>query len=260
MTVHDFAHESLPEYFSGWLNWLYIRNKRQVIERADVLIAVSYKTKDDLINFYGLDADKITVIHQGISPIFRRLDAATLSLFRQQKKIVRNFFLVVGGRAGYKNFLFLLETFGRWEQRHNFDLLCIGGGDFSAAEREMIKKLQLSDQVKLLSGVSDADLVGYYNCAQAFIHPSQYEGFGLPILEALACGAPVICSDIPAFREIGSSFPLFFQTATELLAGLEQAENFSGSDLDQAAAWAAKFTWQETVRKTLEVYRRLSSG
>ncbi|MFA5421146.1 MAG: glycosyltransferase, partial [Patescibacteria group bacterium] len=172
-------------------------------------------------------------------------------------EIGKPYFLYVGSRVDYKNFKLLLDSFSSWEFKNKYDLLCIGGGNFKEEEVFYIDKLGLSDNVFYLENVCDYDLVYYYNCAEAFIYPSLYEGFGMPILESIACGTPVICSDIEIFREIGKDLPLFFKDKNGLLECLNKVVSGYEFGDREYANLINNYSWRETTSKTFEFYKKI---
>ena len=137
-------------------------------------------------------------------------------------------------------------------------MVCLGGGGFNKEEIRLIESLNLTKTVKQISNVDDTGLVSYYNRAHALIYPSLYEGFGLPIIEAMACGTPVICSDIPVFREIGGKFPLFFKNDPDDFRDcLDKIASVGHYPTLEAINWAKRFTWERTISDTLNIYRKL---
>lgn len=249
ITVHDLTHELFPNLFEGLLNTFYTYNKKRSILATDTLIAISQNTKNDLINLYKIHPDKIKVVYHGVSPKFTQIE---------KNKKDEPFFLFVGNRDKHKNFPFLLETYGSWPKKNDYDLICLGGGEFDKEETKLINDLNLSSIVKQIPKVTDADLVSYYNNATALIYPSLYEGFGLPILEAIACGTPVICSDIPVFHEVGGKFPLFFTNSyIDLIRCLDEVTNNIYTVPANPTKWVQQFTWVETTDKTIAVYKKL---
>jgi glycosyltransferase involved in cell wall biosynthesis len=250
VTVHDFTPEKFPKLFGGLLDRLNVYNKRNAIKKADALISISNNTKVDLIDLYGIDQGKIRVVYLGVDKIFAKAV--------EYKKGDKPFFLFVGNRNSYKNFSFILKAISSWSQKDRYDLVCLGGGRFNKEEIGSIESLNLTRTVKQISYVDDAGLVSYYNRAHALIYPSLYEGFGLPIIEAMACGTPVICSDIPVFREIGGKFPLFFKNDPDDFRDcLDKIASIGSPSTLEAINWAKRFTWERTVSDTLNIYREL---
>lgn len=254
LTIHDFTNELFPTHFPYFLNKIAIYNKKKALLGADKIIAISHQTKADLLKLYDIAEDKTKVIHLGVNSIFKKEEL-------EKENTAKPFFLFVGQRYSYKNFPFLLNTLSTWPKKNDYEMICLGGGEFTKTEKALLKKLNLENVVKQINIQDEKELVKYYNQAVALIYPSLYEGFGLPILEAMACATPVICSDIAVFHEVGGNLPLFFQnTTSDLIKCLELAKG-SPSQKDEsenkAIAWVNKFTWERTVAETLEFYEKL---
>lgn len=258
VTVHDFVHEKFPDFFSGLLNKVYLFNKFKSINKADKLIAISQQTKKDLIDIYKVVDDKIDVVYHGINKSFNVLSFDEKKEFLNKKNILKPFLLFVGNRRLYKNFLFFLEVFALWNKDFKFDLFCVGGGDFNKQENDKIKELGLNDSVKLFLNVEENDLISFYNCSKAFVYPSLYEGFGLPILEGLSCGALVLASDIPVFREIGQDSLIYFNPKDKesLIIAMNKILINNTFDQDKVNNLLKKFNWENTILKTLDVYKK----
>ena len=245
-TVYDMTDEIFPKLFKGLFYYLYAYNKKKAILKADSIITISESTKRDIVNLYGIKGEKINVIYLGISSIFKSIG---------KNKPAKPFFLYVGYRYYYKNFSFLLKTFSSWNKKNEYDLICLGGGEFNKTETKSIDDLNLNNTVKRIPNVTDTGLVSYYNNATALIYPSLYEGFGLPILEAIACGTPVICSDIPVFKEIGGDCPIFFQNdPADLIRCLDEVTDNTYKIPANSIEWVKQFSWQETITATMKVY------
>lgn len=258
VTVHDLVHEKFSNFFGGILNKMYLLNKKKSIKKADSLIAISEQTRNDLIEVYGIKQEKINVVYHGLNKKFRIMVDELRSDFLKKKNIGKPFFLFVGNRNLYKNFKFLLMSFSSWKRKEEFDIYCIGGGEFTGEENILINKLNLAGKVKLIISATEEDLVGFYNCSTALIYPSLYEGFGFPILEGIACGTKVLVSDIPVFREIGGDLPIYFNPydSESLIKALNLSLSDSHNRVSSGLEWAKKFSWENTISKTLQVYKK----
>jgi glycosyltransferase involved in cell wall biosynthesis len=198
MTFYDCIPERFPNLFNSDK---VILQKQKALSKCDAVIAISEQTKQDLMSFYGIAEERIRLIYLSPPKLF----------YSEEPKISGNYILFVGNRAGYKNFQNFIMAFSQSQfLKNNFKVVCFGGPNFSVEEKQYLNKLKLNDsQVFRVNGV-DKDLGNYYKHASCFVFPSLYEGFGLPILEALQSGTTLCCSDIGCFREIASKSANFF--------------------------------------------------
>ena len=254
-TVHDLIHELLPRTMPGAMNDLIRTRKRQSILEATVVICDSRNTARDVQSFYGVPAEKIQVIHLAYNSLFQPLtpDAA--------RTIEQPFLLYVGSRERYKNFDMLLDTYANWEARAEFALVIVGRG-WSPHEQTRLHELKIEDDVRLFRHISDAALCELYNQAAVFVYPSLYEGFGIPLLEAAACGCPIVSSDIATSVEVAGDVPIYFQRSEvdSLRAALDSAvaEGRSSARAQRGLELAQRYSWDHTAEQTLAIYQRLS--
>lgn len=248
VTAHDMIHEIYPEVFPAWDHTT--KHKRKVFAKADLVIAISENTKNDLIRYFHLDPDKIQVIYHG-NP-FERINPS------EDFHVDAPYFLFVGQRDRYKNFSTLLQAIAPILQEKNYKLLCLGGKPFNEAELNQFQELGLSAHVERRNG-SDAELQAAYKNALCMIYPSEYEGFGIPILEAWAMDCPLILSDASCFPEIAKDGALYFQPkdALELRAKIQQLlsdQDLRKSLVAKGQQYIRDYSLEETLRKTLNAY------
>lgn len=248
-TVHDMIHELYPDYFSS--NDQTAKQKKLSVERADHVICVSENTRNDLIRILGVPPEKTSVVYLGVTIV----EPAEI-------KEEKPFILYVGARGGYKNFLSLLSAYSKSEKIHkNYNLICFGGGEFSADEMCEINNYGLFSSVKQVSGI-DSVLAGYYKRASLLVYPSIYEGFGIPPLEAMGYGCPVLCSNLSSIPEVvGDAARLFDpHSEGELYDGLVSLLN---DDRERARLIrlgferVREFTWEKCILETRKVYLSL---
>lgn len=255
LTVYDMIHEKLPEYFSTSDKTSYVKQK--VIDTADGIIAISESTKRDLIEILNVPEEKIEVIYLSNSLSKKRDDIS--------KQFDFPFILYVGSRNGYKNFKLLLETFSRSINiKNNFKLLCFGGGSFSKEEVSSIKRFKLEDKVVQISGHDDL-LADLYMQAAAFVYPSLYEGFGIPPLEAMHYGCPVIASNSSSIPEVVGNAGLLFEptSSDELLVNLDKALNdveLRKTLVDLGYQRESEFSWDKCAQETFNYYKSLMAN
>lgn len=256
LTVHDMIHEKFKYYFSG--NEDISKIKADAIKRADKVICVSDSTKNDLLKILAIEPDKISVIPHGLTSL--PLQAGT----DVQAYSKRPYILFVGHRQKYKNFSTLLQAYASSEKlKKTISLICFGGDPPSSQEYETIRQLKISEnQIFFLSG-DDQKLAELYRHAIAFVFPSLYEGFGMPILEAMALNCPVICSNTSSFPEVAGNAAEFFDPyCKESIAGAIEKVLFSleyrANLIRLGKEQIKEFSWDRCAEKTRSVYLELS--
>lgn len=206
LAIHDLAFQLHPEWsdtvVSRQLRWCVPRN----VQKATRIVVPSQWVKQELIETFHCSSEKISVIPEGVGDIFQRLPLA-----QAQKRLARyglnnvNFLLNVGEWSPRKNLLRLLQAFAAIRTWYAGKLVLAGGGRWSQRPlQRAIRQLNLVDRVVLAGFVPDEDLPALYSCADLFVFPSLYEGFGLPVLEAMACGCPVVASRVAAIPEVAN--------------------------------------------------------
>ena len=258
VTMPDMIYERFPDLFTGAGSDRFREQRKQCVLAADAVLCISDATRRDVQEFYQMDGDRLHVIHLACSDFFRPLPTGDLA----QKGDARPpFFLYVGSRAHYKNFQGLLKAYSKWSGRSSVRLLVVGP-PWTSEEGRLLSELGISGQVELLTDVRDEALCTLYNQAMAFIYPSLYEGFGIPLLEAMACGCPVIASRIPSTVEIAGDCCIYFEldSTDSLIDALDRAvsEGRDGATARAGLVHAKRFSWEKTARETLAVYRSLS--
>lgn len=252
-TVYDMIPERFSNFFcTPWDDALRLRRKNAIL-KADSIIAISRSTESDLVDILGISPDSIHVAHLSHNPLFRRLEP-----WQRPENPDPPFFLYVGDRNHYKNFTGLLRGFAAWRRSKEAELRVVGK-PLSKEEQALSIELGIHDRIKVLGTVSDQDLLVLYNTAAAFVYPSFGEGFGIPLLEAMACGCPVIASDIPSTREVADNCPLYFDPSEpDSLAGLfsEALEIERESErIRIGLERCAEFSWDKTAGRILDIYR-----
>jgi len=258
VTVVDMIRELFPRLFNTVWDEQMRERKRKSILAANAVICISETTREDVQRFYRLDRDCIHVIPLAYSKIFRQNHSES----ELRRPTQQPFLLYVGARAQHKNFDLLTQAYSVWSHRSDVKLVVVGDPWLSHEERHVVE-LGIQDSVLLLSGVGDAELCRLYNRANAFIHPSLYEGFGIPLLEASACGCPVVASRIPSTVEIMGECPIYFESTQvdSLLTALDTAlsEGVHSERVKVGLEQVKGYSWDETARQTLAVYRALPS-
>lgn len=246
VTVHDMLWELFLQNELGAST--LIGKKKEAMKRADKIIAVSENTKDDIIKLYPEFKQKVDVVYHGVNA----------SQFENASEIKRKpFLLFVGHRNNYKNFLMLVDVYSNSKLKDDFDLICIGGYPFSETELKKFDELKISDKVVYITA-NDEELASYYHSASALVYPSLYEGFGMPVLEAMAAGCAVVCAKTSSLPEVAGDFAFYFDgNEDQLLSAIEEAvtHNRNSKRLQDAKQWSAFFTWEQCALKTLDIYK-----
>ena len=268
VTIHDLIHWVFKdEYFSTAQNVYAYVLLSAAVQKSDHIITVSQHTKNDLIHFLNADENKISVIYEAVEDHFQIIqDQAILQQARQTYKLPEKYFLHIGSLKPHKNIQWLIRQFRAWhaEGKVKTPLVLVGKKDKSY--RSEYKELQelVSDSVIIhVPNVTEiTDLVKIYNGATALIHPSLYEGFGLTLLEAMACGTPVITCPNASIPEVVSENACLvdsgskndmMQAVQSLETNPHQRETWRSKGLEQVK----KFSWQKTAAQTLQVYETI---
>ncbi len=266
VTVHDLSFLFFPQSFRT-LNRSYLRLFTWLsVRRAQRVLAVSESTKRDLVQHYGLSPDKVDVVYNGVDSAFRPLPADQVAAFRRQAGLPERFMLFVGTLEPRKNVVRLIEAYARLPKERPPLVLVGGKGWLYEQIFAQVEALNLSGQVHFAGYVLAGDLPLWYNAADLFVYPSLYEGFGLPPLEAMACGTAVITSTASSLPEVvGKAGLAVDPTDTEALA-TAMGQMLIAKDLREqmqaeGLAQAQKFSWAKTAQSTVGSYRRaLASG
>lgn len=254
LTVYDMIHELFPEYFLD--DKMLVPNKKLLIEKATRIIAVSENTKKDIIKIYPhIECSKIDVIYHGCSIKVNNI---------KPKKFPEKYILFVGKRAIYKNFNFLVYSIAELLiNDENLFLVCAGGGDFSQSEKEMISNLGLENKI-LQKHFNEDELGCFYNKALCFVFPSMYEGFGIPVLESMACGCPVVLGKHSSFIEVAGDAGFYFDLNSKedlknKIETLIQNKTLRNDISLKGFEQVKKFSWEKAATECLSVYKRASN-
>ena len=258
VTVVDMIYERFTNLFSKPRHESFRALKRRCVLAADAVICISEATCRDVQRFYGLDSSSIYVVPLACSDVFRQLGQRDDGLKRPTG---RPFLLYVGNRNSYKDVNTLFQAYSVWPGRKQVSLVVVGG-IWSADEERYLVELRIRDGVHLLTDVDDEELCRLYNQAVALVYPSLYEGFGIPLLEAMACGCPIVASRIPSTIEVAGDSPIYFgpTEVDELLNAFDVALS-EGRDSERSKAGfkrVKQYSWDKTAAQTLEVYRAIS--
>jgi len=250
-----------------WAMWLYNRWVPQwAARRAQHIITVSQAAKADIVKQLGIPAEKISVVHNAIRAIFRPNESkAPLEVVRHRYSLDGEFILGIGSADPRKNMVGLVRAYAKLssKQKSRYQLCIVWTHSFLQQElQNLIKQLGVHDRVRFLERVSDKDLALLYNAATLFAFPSHYEGFGLPPLEAMACGTPVIAANNSSIPEVlGDAGLLVDSTDFDALAKAMECALDNAvlrAELSQKGLERAKrFSWERFGKETLKVYERV---
>jgi glycosyltransferase involved in cell wall biosynthesis len=264
-TLHDLVFRFYPHTHKPLNRWFLTLMMPRFLRAADAVIAVSESSKKDAVRIYGIDEAKITVIYEGVSPHFRGASPEAISAVRHKYGLPDEFILSLGTIEPRKNLTALLEAYHHLRNDgSSLGLVIVGkkGWLYSGFFNRM-RELGLENNIVFPGFVPDEDLPALYSAAALFVFPSLYEGFGLPVLEALACGAPVIASNASSLPEVAgeaallvdpSSVEALVRAAREALSNGRLREHLQ----ERGPKQAAKFNWQRAARETLAVYTSLA--
>ena len=246
VTVHDFTYE---RFVHGPRRLAHTTQKMSAIHSAQVVVCVSQSTLDDLIEIVGLrPGQRAQVILNGVSRSFRPL---------AHEAPVRPFVLFVGQRAGYKNFRLALRSLTFLP---DLELLCVGGGPLEQAELAALPA-SVSRRVRHAGYVDDDTLNRLYNQAQCLVYPSRYEGFGIPVVEAMSAGCPVVGIECRAVLEVGgNALVVAVEEPQAFAAAITQTADSSYrlKQISLGLAKAAEYSWERCYLETLSIYRELT--
>ncbi len=257
LTVYDMIYELFPEYFPSsqqFSNW-----KLLLAKEAAKIIAISENTKKDLMELYKLPSDKIKVVYLANSLNAKKIQQNNIA---EKIKLPERYLLYVGNRMLYKNFLFFIESIvPLLLQDKSLAVVCAGGKDFTRAEKLSFNKWNVEHKLHYFPA-NDEILTSLYKNALAFVFPSLYEGFGIPVLEAFACDCPVLISNTSSLPEIAGEACLSFdpKNKTSILDAVNQV--LSDKSLREELCKKGKdrvnsFSWERTAKETKRIYESI---
>ncbi|MEO7912417.1 MAG: glycosyltransferase family 1 protein [Roseiflexaceae bacterium] len=281
-TLYDIIPRRFPEEASLRARRLFNLLTRLAIRTSHHLLAISASARDDLIAAFRIPSDRITVTPLAADPHFRPQPPAAIAAMRAKYDLPERYVLSLTSNKPHKNLVALIEAFAHVGDREGWSmgdrgalaipplspipkLVIAGHWDPRYPEaRAAAERLGLGDSVRFVPGVPEADLPALYSGAEIFAFPSRYEGFGLPPLEALACGAPVLCCDTSSLPEVvGAAALRVAPTPAALADGLARLLTDAALRAELHAAGprrAALFSWQSTAQATLAVYEERTTN
>ncbi len=262
VTMHDAIFMRYPELYSTTYRKIFIKKNIHACKVADRIIAISEQTKQDLIHFFDADERKIDIVYQGCNNIFREPVSQEYKRdIRVKYNLPEQFILYVGAIEKRKNAGMIVEAI----HRKNIDIpLVIVGAptDYTKEVRMLVRKYGLEKQVFFVHNVENADLPPFYALSLLFVYPSIFEGFGIPVLEAICTGTPVITSRGTCFEEVGGPDTIYVNPldAYELGDSICKVLNdtyLRNNMIDQGLVFSKKFTDEQIAQNLVNVYLKL---
>jgi len=262
VTIHDVIPLVFPEHFPRGLRGdLKLCFQKRALQNAAAVITDSKSSKKDIVKYLDVPEKKIHVVYLAPNKEFRQLPA-------RDRQLPKNFLLYVGDVNWNKNIIGLIKAFSQLKIKDLY--LVLVGSSFqnqSLSETQdivrLIEELNLGKRVKILGRVAKKDLVAIYNLAKVYVQPSFYEGFGLPVLEAMACGTPVVTANTSSLLEISGNAAVFVNpdNIDSIAKGISKLLNYNNtyycSQVKKGLEWVKRFSWKKTAQETINVYEQM---
>ena len=269
--IHDISFNFYPQFIKKTDLFFLKKLIPRSLKRADKVLTVSRFTQDEIVKYYKIDPKKVDWFHNAVSEDFLGQDISDrkIKTVREKYKLPEKYILYIGTLQPRKNIPALIEAFTLLKlepvMKNNPIRLVIAGGkgyNYDKLIDQLVKKNNLAEDVYFPGYINEEDKAALMKGADIFVFPSFYEGFGLPIVEAMSLGVPIIASDIPSHREIARDSALFFnpKVSGELAQKLRELLNNSverSSLSERGIAQSQKFSWEESARKILSVFSKM---
>jgi glycosyltransferase involved in cell wall biosynthesis len=256
-TVHDFTYEF---YRKGLAKYVHTNQKKLAIKKANGIICVSENTKRDLLRFNAsIDDRKVTVIYNGVSDDFYPMNKTYPEIIRENVKSVldKRYILYIGAREYYKKFDIAVNVISELK---DYFLVIVGGKDLTKDERRYLEK-KLGGRYFHFKGLGNKDLNALYNYAFCLLYPSLYEGFGIPIIEAMKAGCPVVTTNVSSIPEVCGDAGLMVEEVNieNIICYVRKLEedNFREHIIQLGFNQARKFSWDKCYRETMQFYEKV---
>jgi glycosyltransferase involved in cell wall biosynthesis len=264
VTIHDIIHVLYPQFLPNRAALLYARVMiRRALRRADRIITVSYNSKRDLVDYFGIPPARIDVIYNGVAPPFRAdLPRSERDRVAARYGLSRPYLLFLGGEKPHKNVRNVVRAFAEARRERALPHALVLAGPMPRNRSRvdaLIDALDLGARVVRTGIVPDEDLPGLFAGADAFLYPTLYEGFGLPVVEAMACGVPVLTSSTSALQEIAGGYaylvdPMDVDSIAKGIIDLATDPKRRAEFAALGSRRALEFSWDRAAEQTLRVY------
>lgn len=261
-TVHDLVVFRYPQTLDSYIVHTQRKRMHWVKSECDLIIADSLSTRQDLRSFLKIDERKIEVVYPGVREVFRKTLNKNAAKILEKFGINNDYIISVGKREPRKNLKLTVLAFSRFLKqlsrsriKSRPDLVIVGKWGWG-------EKISGSEHIRVIDSIDDNDLARLYSQAQFLLYPSLYEGFGLPVLEAMECGCPVICSNRGSLKEVGGSAALFVNPESlgdlvEKISNLYLNKKLRSELITKGKKQAAKFSWKKSAERIIELYQRV---
>lgn len=260
VTIHDIIpHVFHDKYLSNILERVWYELAIRVsIHRSDKILTISNFSKEELIRHYDVDSSKIEIVSLAYNEAFRKIeDTSILNDVKERYRLHKKYILAIGGSEYRKNIQRLINVYLK-NFRDDYELIVVGG---KWRDIDLAKKYQ-GENIRFITGVPEEDLIAIYNMADVFVFPSFYEGFGIPVLEGMACGVPVVTSNVSSMPEVGGDATIYFNPYDEndmaekikmVLDDKQLREEMISKGLEKVK----EYSWEKCARETLKVYEEV---
>ena len=261
VTIHDVIPHVFPKkYLSNILERIYYETAIRVsIKRSKKIITISEFSKQELIKHYGVKPEKIAITLLAYNRAFKKIqDSALLKLVREKYNIHDKYLLAIGGSEYRKNMQRLIHVYQK-HFSHAYKLIVIGG---KWRDTDLPGKYASDNNIRFLTNIPEEDLIAIYNMAEVFVFPSFYEGFGIPVLEGMACGVPVVTSNVSSMPEVGGDAAIYFDPyneddMAEKIGRVLQDELLRKTMIAKGLDKVKEYSWEKCAAETLQVYREV---
>ncbi|NQU87229.1 MAG: glycosyltransferase family 4 protein [Mariniphaga sp.] len=261
VTIHDLIFLRYPQYYKSIDRKIYLQKIKYACDVTNRIVAISNQTRDDIIHFLDIDPSKIDVVFQGISPRFYSNEEADFSVLKRKYNLPDRYILSVGTIELRKNQMNILK--GMLSSNINIPLVLVGKPtQYAIKLSEFASKNGMERNVIILNEVSDEELPSLYQNAQMLVYISEFEGFGLPIIEAMASGCPVLTSNKSCMPETGADAakycdPLNIEEVGELMSNILNNEKLRNQLIEKGKKRAQEFTYEKTSAALFEIYNKV---